>query len=68
MRHLKNIHVKEKSQARLEAEMNSKDFYVRWLKDGKDITNNQRYIFLREGKRAELVLEDCELSDSEETP
>ncbi|XP_026775232.3 immunoglobulin superfamily member 22 [Pangasianodon hypophthalmus] len=64
--HLKNVRVKEKGKARLEAEMSSKDVHVRWLKDGKDITNNQRYIFVREGKRAELILEDCELSDSGE--
>ncbi|KAG7324364.1 hypothetical protein KOW79_012380 [Hemibagrus wyckioides] len=64
--HLKNVRVKEKGKARLEAEMSSKDVQVRWLKDGKDITNNRRYIFMREGKRAELILEDCELSDSGE--
>lgn len=64
--YLKNVHVKEKGKARLEAEMNSKDIHVRWLKDGKDITNNRRYIFMREGKRAELILEDCKLSDSGE--
>ncbi|KAF7702244.1 immunoglobulin superfamily member 22-like [Silurus meridionalis] len=64
--HIKNVHVKEKGKARLEAEMSSKDVHVRWLKDGKDITNNQRYTFMKEGKRAELILEDCELSDSGE--
>uniref|UniRef100_A0A3B1JLG9 Immunoglobulin superfamily member 22 n=1 Tax=Astyanax mexicanus TaxID=7994 RepID=A0A3B1JLG9_ASTMX len=61
--HLKNVRVKEKGKARLEAEMSSKDVQVRWLKDGKDITNNPRYIFMREGKRAELIMEDCELED-----
>ncbi|XP_022527837.2 immunoglobulin superfamily member 22 [Astyanax mexicanus] len=61
--HLKNVRVKEKGKARLEAEMSSKDVQVRWLKDGKDITNNSRYIFMREGKRAELIMEDCELED-----
>ncbi|XP_027029085.2 immunoglobulin superfamily member 22 [Tachysurus fulvidraco] len=62
--HLKNVRVKEKGKARLETEMSSKDVHVRWLKDGIDITYNRRYIFMREGKRAELILEDCELSDS----
>lgn len=66
MSHLKNVRVKEKGKARLEAEMSSKDVHVRWLKDRKDITNNQRYIFMMEGKRAELILEDCELSDNGE--
>lgn len=66
MSHLKNVRVKEKGKARMEAEMSSKDVHVRWLKDGKDITNNQRYIFTREGKRAELILEDCEQTDSGE--
>ncbi|KAL7858382.1 hypothetical protein AOLI_G00184840 [Acnodon oligacanthus] len=66
MSHLKNVRVKEKGKARLEAEMSSKDVHIRWLKDGRDITNNSRYIFIREGKRAELILEDCELADSGE--
>lgn len=64
MSHLKNVRVKEKGKARLETEMSSKDVHVRWLKDGIEITYNRRYIFMREGKRAELILEDCELSDS----
>ncbi|XP_072529480.1 immunoglobulin superfamily member 22-like [Salminus brasiliensis] len=64
--HLKNVRVKEKGMTRLEAEMSSKDVQVRWLKDGRDITNNPRYIFMREGKRAELIIEDCDLEDSGE--
>ncbi|KAI5626876.1 immunoglobulin-like and fibronectin type III domain-containing protein 1 [Silurus asotus] len=58
--HIKNVHVKEKGKARLEAEMSSKDVHVRWLKDGKDITNNQRYTFIKECSDTELyvVLDD----------
>lgn len=53
------------AKVRLGAKMSSKDVYLKWLKDGKDISNNQRY-FMRDGERAELILEDCELSDSGE--
>ncbi|KAJ8249398.1 hypothetical protein GJAV_G00234370 [Gymnothorax javanicus] len=64
--HLKNCRVKERGKARLECEMSSKDVHIRWLKDGRDITNNPRYIFMREGKRAEVIIDDCDLSDSGE--
>ncbi|XP_030646476.1 immunoglobulin superfamily member 22-like [Chanos chanos] len=64
--HLKNIHAREKGKACLEAEMSTKDVYVKWLKDGRDITNDPRYVFLREGKRAEVIIEDCDLADSGE--
>lgn len=64
--HLKNVHVKEKGKARLECEMSSKDVHIKWLKDGKDISNNPRYSFMREGKRAEIVIDDCDLADSGE--
>ncbi|XP_026872193.2 immunoglobulin superfamily member 22 isoform X2 [Electrophorus electricus] len=66
MSHLKNVRVKEKAKARLEAEMSSKDAHIRWLKNGRDVTNDPRYIFAREGKRAELVVEECDLADSGE--
>ncbi|KAL4622694.1 immunoglobulin superfamily member 22 [Arapaima gigas] len=64
--HLKNVRVKEKGKARLECEMSSKDVYIKWLKDGRDITNNPRYTFMREGKRAEIIIDDCDLADSGE--
>uniref|UniRef100_A0A8C9UYQ5 Immunoglobulin superfamily member 22 n=1 Tax=Scleropages formosus TaxID=113540 RepID=A0A8C9UYQ5_SCLFO len=38
----------------------------KWLKDGRDITNNPRYTFMREGKRAEIIIDDCDLADSGE--
>lgn len=63
---LKNVRVKEKSKARMECEMSSKDVHIKWLKDGRDITNNPRYIFMREGKHAELIIEDCDLADDGE--
>lgn len=46
--------------------MSSKDVHIRWLKDGRDITASCRYIFMHEGKRAEVILEDCELTDEGE--
>ncbi|XP_059191658.1 immunoglobulin superfamily member 22-like [Centropristis striata] len=61
--HLKNVHAQERGQARLECEMSSKDVHIRWLKDGCDITASRRYIFMHEGKRAEAIIEDCELTD-----
>lgn len=63
---LKNVRVKEKGKVHLECEMSTKDVHVRWLKDGRDITNNPRYIFMREGKRAEVILEDCDVADAGE--
>ncbi|XP_056138393.1 immunoglobulin superfamily member 22-like [Lampris incognitus] len=64
--HLRNAHVKEKSTAHLDCEMTSKDVRVRWLKDGRDITGTPRYIFMQEGKRAEVIIEDCDLADGGE--
>ncbi|XP_028263452.1 immunoglobulin superfamily member 22-like isoform X2 [Parambassis ranga] len=61
--HLKNVHVQERGNAHLECEMSSKDVHIRWLKDGCDITASRRYIFLHEGKRAEVIIEDCQQAD-----
>lgn len=66
IRPLKNVRVKEKAQAHLECEMSSKDVHVRWLKDGRDITGRSCYVFLHEGKRAELIIDDCELENEGE--
>ncbi|XP_045892604.1 immunoglobulin superfamily member 22-like isoform X2 [Micropterus dolomieu] len=63
---LKNVRAQERGMARLECEMSSKDVHIRWLKDGCDITASRRYIFMREGKRAEVIIEDCELTDEGE--
>lgn len=46
--------------------MSSKDLHIHWLKDGCDITASRRYIFMREGKRAEVIIEDCELTNEGE--
>ncbi|KAI3371505.1 hypothetical protein L3Q82_024091 [Scortum barcoo] len=64
--HLKNVRVQERGNARLECEVSSKDVHLRWLKDGCDITASRRYIFMHEGKRAEVIIEDCELMDGGE--
>ncbi|KAM7414261.1 hypothetical protein PAMA_019198 [Pampus argenteus] len=64
--HLKNVRVQERGKARLGCEMSSKDVHIRWLKDGCDITASRRYIFMREGRRAEVIIEGCELRDEGE--
>uniref|UniRef100_A0A3Q3IVJ7 Immunoglobulin superfamily member 22 n=1 Tax=Monopterus albus TaxID=43700 RepID=A0A3Q3IVJ7_MONAL len=64
--HLKNTHVQERGKAHLECEMSSKDVHIQWLKDGCDITASRRYIFMHEGRRAEVIIEDCELTDEGE--
>lgn len=46
--------------------MSSKDVHIQWLKDGCDITASRRYAFVQEGKRAEVIIEDCELTDAGE--
>ncbi|KAK7891736.1 hypothetical protein WMY93_023699 [Mugilogobius chulae] len=63
---LKNARVQERGKARLECELTSKDVHIRWLKDGSDISASRRYIFMHEGKRAEAIIEDCELTDAGE--
>lgn len=57
------MHVQERGNAHLECEMSSKDVHIRWLKDGCDITASRRFIFLHEGKRAEVIIEDCQQAD-----
>lgn len=64
--HLKNVRVQERGMARLECEMSAKDVHIQWLKDGCDITASCRYIFMHVGKRAEVIIEDCELMDEGE--
>lgn len=46
--------------------MSSKDVHIHWLKDGCDITASGRYIFMREGERAEVIIEECQLADEGE--
>ncbi|XP_034735487.1 immunoglobulin superfamily member 22-like isoform X2 [Etheostoma cragini] len=64
--HLKNVCVQERGTARLGCEMSSKDVHIRWLKDGCDITSSRRYVFVREGKRVEVIVQDCEQTDEGE--
>lgn len=64
--YLKSARVQERGKARLECELSSRDVHIRWLKDGTDITASRRYIFVHEGKRAEAIIEDCELTDAGE--
>lgn len=37
------------------------------MKDGRDIRGSRGYIFPHEGKRAEVIIEDCELTDDGES-
>lgn len=61
---LKNVRVKEKSHACLECELTSKDVTLRWKKDGQLLEHSPKYRTSHEGKRAELVIDDAQLSDS----
>ncbi|XP_077902485.1 immunoglobulin superfamily member 22 isoform X3 [Ictidomys tridecemlineatus] len=63
---LKNARVKEKSRACLECELNSKDVTLRWKKDGQLLAHGSKYSMNHEGKRAELIIEDAQLSDGGE--
>lgn len=63
---LKNVRVKEKGKACLECELTSKDVTLKWMKDGRVIERSDKYSMTREGKRAELIIDDAELSDSGE--
>ncbi|ELK15969.1 Immunoglobulin superfamily member 22 [Pteropus alecto] len=63
---LKNVRVKEKSRACLECELTSKDVTLFWKKDGKLLERGTKYSMNHEGKRAELIIEDAQLSDGGE--
>lgn len=63
---LKNVRVKEKGKACLECELTSKDVTLKWLKNGAVIQKSNKYSMNHEGKRAELIIDDAELTDSGE--
>ena len=63
---LKNVRVKERSRACLECELTSKDVTLRWKKDGQLLARGSKYSMNHEGKRAELIIEDAQLSDGGE--
>ncbi|XP_005990539.1 immunoglobulin superfamily member 22 [Latimeria chalumnae] len=63
---LKNVRVKEKGKTCLECELSSKDVILKWLKNGKEIERSPKFSTVREGKRAELIIDDAELDDSGE--
>lgn len=66
MRTLKNVRVKERGRACLECELTSKDVTLHWKKDGQLLERSTKFSMSHEGKRAELVIEDAQLSDSGE--
>lgn len=63
---LKNVRVKEKSRACLECELTSKDVTLRWKKNGQLLERSSKYSMSHEGKRAELIIDDAQLSDGGE--
>ncbi|KAM9658939.1 LOW QUALITY PROTEIN: immunoglobulin superfamily member 22 [Trichechus inunguis] len=63
---LKKVRVKERSHACLECELTTKDLTLCWKKDGQLLHYGTKYSMSHEGKRAELVIEDAQLSDSGE--
>lgn len=63
---LKNVRVKERSRACLECELTSKNVTLRWKKDGQLLERSTKYSMNHEGKRAELIIEDAQLSDGGE--
>lgn len=63
---LKNVRVKERSRACLECELTSKNVTLRWKKDGQLLERSTKYSMSHEGKRAELIIEDAQLSDGGE--
>ncbi|KAM5224368.1 immunoglobulin superfamily member 22 isoform 3-T3 [Hipposideros larvatus] len=63
---LKNVRVKERSRACLECELTSKDVTLRWKKNGQLLERSTKYSMSHEGKRAELIIEDAQLSDGGE--
>uniref|UniRef100_A0A4W3GQQ0 Immunoglobulin superfamily member 22 n=1 Tax=Callorhinchus milii TaxID=7868 RepID=A0A4W3GQQ0_CALMI len=56
--------MREKGKARLECELSSKDVHIKWLRNGQEIKRSPKVHFIREGRRAELIIEDAELADS----
>uniref|UniRef100_A0A2K6FXV0 Immunoglobulin superfamily member 22 n=1 Tax=Propithecus coquereli TaxID=379532 RepID=A0A2K6FXV0_PROCO len=63
---LKIVRVKERSRACLECELTSKDVTLHWKKDGQLLAHGTKYSMNHEGKRAELITDDAQLSDDGE--
>ncbi|KAB0363200.1 hypothetical protein FD754_007356 [Muntiacus muntjak] len=61
---LENVYVKERSRACPECELTSKDVTLYWKKDGQLLVRSSKYSMNHEGKRAELFIEDAQLTDS----
>ncbi|KAM6392603.1 LOW QUALITY PROTEIN: immunoglobulin superfamily member 22 [Pluvialis apricaria] len=61
---LKNTQVKEKGRACLECVLTSEDVTLKGMQNGRTVERSPQYIMKCEGKRAELVINAAELSDS----
>ncbi|KAK2505531.1 hypothetical protein MC885_009229 [Smutsia gigantea] len=65
VRTLKNVRVRGAVHA-FECELIYKDVTLSWKKNGQWLERGTKYNMIREGKQAELVTEDAQLSESEE--
>ncbi|XP_020666573.3 immunoglobulin superfamily member 22 [Pogona vitticeps] len=66
VRNLKNVRVKEKGKASLDCELTTKDVKLKWLKNGKVIERSKKFTMIHEGKTAELIIDEADLSDTGE--
>ena len=63
---MKNVRVKEKGKASLDCELTTKDVKLKWLKNGKVIERSKKFTMIHEGKTAELIIDEADLSDTGE--
>ena len=61
---LKNTQVKKKGKACLECVLTSEDVTLKGMKNGQVIERSPKYTMKHERKRAELIINAAELSDS----
>ncbi|KAG1672005.1 Titin [Nymphon striatum] len=52
--------------AKFEVELNYPDVEVKWLRDGKEITGSEHFLFKKEGKKRELLLRSVSRDDMAE--
>lgn len=51
---------------KFEVELNYPDVEVKWFRDGKEITGSEHFLFVKEGKRRELLLRSVSRDDMAE--
>lgn len=57
------MHVYEKDEARFECEISRQPKSIRWLKGSKEITTDDKFEVLQEGKRHILVVKSAAYED-----